>query len=73
MSPAAQERDESFRMNIDPVKHTRLEKEELVLQSLLRVCVWVWGAREGGMQSQKRWQLLEKWTGREAKDGLNQA
>lgn len=41
MSPAPWERGKSLRVTLDPVKHTRLVKEELVLQRMLEVCVLV--------------------------------
>lgn len=41
-------------MNVGPAKHTRLVKEELVLQVVLGVCVVLWGSRGRGVQSQKR-------------------
>lgn len=48
-------------VNVDPTEHTKLGKEGLVLQSSLE-CVYWYDEVGRGMQSQKRWQLLEKWT-----------
>lgn len=55
MTPAPRERDESFRMNINPTKHTRLVKEAQVLQGRLGVCVLAWGGWEREKQLQKMW------------------
>lgn len=63
-------------MNFGPGKHTRLVKEGLVLQSLLRVCVWVSGGWEGGRDAiSEKVATSREVDSREAKDraGLNQA
>lgn len=70
MTPASQGRDESFRMNINPTKHTRLVKEALVLQGRLGVCVLAWGGWEREKQLQKMWSLLEKWTAEKPKTAV---
>ena len=61
MGPAPLEREGSFRMSINPARHTRLVKEALALPSMLGVYVLVWGGWRRGKQFQKRWHLLEEW------------